>query len=151
MNNTHARARRLGRETTSREVCPSCPRNFSLTAAGLMRTHGPVLAIQQWLYRTACSPEASHTGPQGTDNLASLPLPPAASSDHHSRQSPLRPIPPASVLKSIPRDSREQAGMRLSTILEGVVSKNNVSAWERLLHFSVHYLKVPSWCGHNWS
>ena len=43
--------------------------------------------------------------------------------------------------------------MKLTTILEGVVSMNDVSALERLLHFSVHVpcLKVPSRCSRNGS
>ena len=41
--------------------------------------------------------------------------------------------------------------MKLATILEDVVSKNDVTAWERLLHFSVRCLRTPARCGRNWS
>jgi len=39
--------------------------------------------------------------------------------------------------------------MKLATVLEDVVSKNDVTAWERLL--SVRCLRTPAWCGRNWS
>ena len=41
--------------------------------------------------------------------------------------------------------------MKPATILEDVVSKNDVTAWERLLHFSVRCLRTPARCGRNWS
>ena len=55
------------------------------------------------------------------------------------------------VLKRIPRASRDQAGLKLATILEGVVSRNDAPAWERLLLFSTRCLRVPARCGRRWS
>ena len=125
-----------------------------MTAAGLIRTHGPVDKRCPGSCRLPApgTSEVSHTvGPRGTDHPSLPPLPPATQLNHRSHQSPLKPIPPVRILKWIPRASREQAGMKLTTILEGVVSKNDVSAWERLLHFSARCLRVPTRCGRNWS
>ena len=47
--------------------------------------------------------------------------------------------------------SRDQAGLKLATILEAVFSRNDVPAWERLLHFRTRCLRVPTRCGHRWS
>ena len=139
-----------------RAACSGCLRSFSLTAAGLIRTHGPVDnrcpgSRKLPAARPASTSEASQSGPCGTDHPAPPPLPPAVRLDHHSPQPPLRPIPPVRVLKRIPRASRGLAGMKLASILEDVVSKNDVTAWERLLHFSVRCLRTPARCGRNWS
>ena len=62
--------------------------------------------------------------------------------DHHSSEPPLSPIASVRVLKRIPRASREQAGLKPATVLEGVVSKNDVPAWERVLHFGTRCLRL---------
>ena len=110
-------------DATSRGVCPSCLRSFSLTAAGLIRTHGPVDkrcpgSCNPPVARTDCSSDANHTRPRCTDDLVGLPLPSAARSDDESLQFPLTLVPPVRVLKWIPKASREQEGRMLTTILE---------------------------------
>ena len=136
--------------------CSGCLRSFSLTAAGVIRTHGPVDnhcpgSRKPPVAGPASTPEASHSGPHGTNHPAPPPLPPAARLNHHLPEPSLRPIPLVRVLKRIPRATRELTGMKLATILEDVVSKNDVTAWERLLHFSVRCLRTPARCGRNWS
>ena len=141
----------MASDAVLRAVGSGCLGSFSLTAAGLICTHGPVDnrcpgSRKPPVAGPASTPEASHSGPHCTDHPAPPPLPPAAWLNHHSPQPPLRPIPPVRVLKWIPRASREHAGMKPATILEDVVSKNDVTAWERLLHFSVRCLRTPARC-----
>ena len=135
-------------------VCSVCRRSFSLTAAGLIRAHGPTDnrcpgSREPPLAGPRRSPAASDLdpsdpGPRFTSPAEGLP-------GHHSPEPPLRPIPSVRVLKRIPRASRDQAGLKLATILEGVVSRNDAPAWERLLLFSTRCLRVPARCGHRWS
>ena len=61
---------------------------------------------------------------------------------HHSSEPPLSPIASVRVLKRIPRACRDQAGLKPATVLEGVVSKNDVPAWERVLHFGTRCLRL---------
>ena len=63
--------------------------------------------------------EAWDPGPRGASQMAD-------GRDHHSSEPPLSPIPSVTVLKSIPRACRDQAGLKPATVLEGVVSKNDV-------------------------
>ena len=60
----------------------------------------------------------------------------------HSSEPPLSPIASVRVLKRIPRACRDQAGLKPATVLEGVVSKNDVPAWERVLHFGTRCLRL---------
>ena len=59
----------------------------------------------------------------------------------HSSEPPLIPIASVRVLKRIPRACRDQAGLKPATVLEGVVSKNDVPAWERVLYFGTQCLR----------
>ena len=66
-----------------------------------------------------------------------------------SSQPSLTSVPPVRILKRIPRASREQAVTKLAAIWGSVVGNNNFGACERLFHFSVRCLRVPTRCGHN--
>ena len=69
---------------TSQRVCPSCLKSFSMTAVGLIRSHGPLdkHVLPSFLARTECSSDASNTRPRGIDNLAYSPLSLVACSDN---------------------------------------------------------------------
>ena len=52
------------------------------------------------------------------------------------------PVPRTTILKRIPKASREQCGRKLATILNAIVSKNDRPAWERLFRFSLRCLRA---------
>ena len=79
--------------------------------------------------------EAWDPGPRGASPMAH-------GRDHHCSELPLSPIASVRVLKRIPRTCRDQAGLKPATVLEGVVSKNDVPAWERVLHFGTRCLRL---------
>ena len=56
----------------------------------------------------------------------------------------VNPIPyPVKLLRRIPRASRELAGLRLASILESVVERNDVDSWRRLFHFGTRCFRAP--------
>lgn len=50
------------------------------------------------------------------------------------------------VLKWIPKGARQQCLGKFCSIVDEVVAKNSVAAWERLLHFPTRCLHVPPRC-----
>ena len=66
-------------------------------------------------------------------------------------QTPFQAPPRVRVLKKIPRSSRNSAAGKLSSILDDVVSANDISSWTRLLYFASRCLKVPKHGGRRWS
>ena len=143
----------------TRAVCSLSLRFFSLTAADLIRTHGPVVNRCSGSLRPpgpelSVSPSllvSSHSACIGTAQLASGPSQ-ASSSAPLPDPCSIQPfLAPVRILKRIPSTSRELAGTKLATILGGVAGNNDLDTWERLFHFSVHCLRVPTRCGRNWS
>ena len=121
-------------------TCSVCFRPMTITAAGLVRQHGPLRARcpgsrqppanptqppQAALSRTGRSPDATPTGSTAFQPAC---LPPGAT---------------VKILKRIPKASRLSAGRKLATILEAVVSKNDHASWDRLFRFSSRCLRAP--------
>ena len=79
--------------------------------------------------------EAWDPGPRGASPMAD-------GRDHHSSEPPPSPISSMIVLKRISRACRDQAGLKPATVVEGVVRKNDVPAWERMLHFGTRCLRL---------
>ena len=55
------------------------------------------------------------------------------------------------VLKCFSMASREQAGKKLATILDCIVSRNDHASWEHLLLFSTRCFRHPGREGRRWS
>ena len=125
--------------------CAVCRRYISVTAAGLIRQHGPL--------RSRCPGSHQHPGPDpgvspplsqqplGPEGMRTAPLPYSQTSSD-TQQCPLKCL--VKVLKQIPRLEREQAASKLAVILDSIVSKNDYTSWSRLLQFSTWCLHVPA-------
>jgi len=132
-------------------LCSFCLRPFTITAAGLTRTHGPV--------NDRCPGSSQLPGVRAPVLASAVPTSsprasvPCPSSQGEPPSSPfiLKPVPKIKILKRIPRASREPVKLKLVTILESVVSNNSPDSWERLLHFSGRCLRVPPRGGRRWS
>ena len=135
---------------TSLRPCAVCCRLISVTAAGLIRQHGPLPS------RCPGSHQQPGSGPSVSAPLSQQPHCPdgmhAASRPPHrlSTDSQQRPLPPkclVKILKRIPHASREQAAAKLAKILDAIVSKDghddHVSC-DRLLQFSAQCFRVPA-------
>ena len=136
-------------------LCAVCRRPISLTAAGLVRLHGPVASrcpgsrcpptLSQVPPRIPPSSSARSPGLQGVDSSQPSTQPP---------QPPLEappPLPPrcsVKIIKRIPRASRGLAGAKLASILERVVRDNDHASWDHLLRFGSRCLRVPARGGH---
>ena len=116
--------------------CVVCHRSISVTAAGLVRLHGPV--------RSRCPGSRKPPLSQVSSNIFSQPPirgPYAGNSPQDSLDLP--PAPSRKLLKRIPRGSREACAYKLTTILEATVRQNDVASWDRLLHFAACCLYAP--------
>ena len=160
-----------------RGVCVVCLRSISLSASGLVHVHGstdnrcpgsnqqpqrapmdPPLRQQTPLPQsqpqpTPASQEAPSLSLSPQSAVASPPVDASVGTASGPTQSPVPPTftwqtPRVRMLRRIPRASRDQASAKLTTILEGVVGSNSVTAWERLPYFSVCCLRVPPRGGH---
>ena len=60
-------------------------------------------------------------------------------------------VKPAWILKRIPRLSRPSAARKFAAIVEQVVSRNDVPAWDRLLQFPRRCLRLPQRGGKRWN
>ena len=111
----------------SRAQCPICRRTMPLTRAGLIRVHGPV--------EDRC--------PGSRKPPSSLPL------RENTPTEDFRPRRPSvSILKRIPRASRDLSARKLASILDLVTTDNTVASWDRLFHFASRCLRVPKRGGH---
>ena len=131
----------------SSAACAVCRRTISVTAAGVVRVHGPV---------TLRCP-GSRRLPTTTEALASSSVSRGLQHDEpvtHPSQPLLDasfPLPPRCefrVIKRIPRASRALAGSKLASILDAVTRENDHASWNRLLRFCSRCFKVPSRGGH---
>ena len=125
--------------------CAVCRRHISITAAGLIRQHGPL--------RNRCTGSHQQPGPgpgfspllsqqpHGPERMRTAPLP-SSQTSLDTQQCPMKCS--VKILKRIPRSSREQAASKLAVILDAVVSKNDHISWVRLLQFSARCLHVPA-------
>ena len=112
-------------------VCSVCLRPMQVTAAGVIRVHGPI--------RSRCP--GSHLPPRVSTSQASMPTSAGPPSDSPSEDLP-RPEPPISVLhhpllpsefpvsslktlKHIPQAAREHAARKLAAILDFVTVHNS--------------------------
>ena len=133
-------------------VCSLCRRFFSLTAAGVIRTHGLVVnrcseSHQPPGLGLSVSPSllaSSHSTCVGTAQLASGPSQASSSAPPPDLCSFQPLVPPVRILRGIPRASRELEGMKPAAILGSVARNNDLDAWEKLFHFSERCLRVPT-------
>ena len=123
-----------------------------MTAAGLICTHGPVVNHCSGSHQLpgpglSVSPRLLASSPStcvGTAQLASGPSQASSSAPPPDLCSFQPFLPPVRILRGIPRASRELEGIKPAAIL-GDVARNNIwDAWERLFHFSVCCLRVPT-------
>ena len=132
-------------ESRSSAACAVCCRIISLTAAGVVRFHGPVALRCPGSRRPPTTTEAllsssSSRGLQRDDPGGQPSQPPLEA---------LLPLPlRCEVRIRIPRASRAQAGTKLASILEAVTRANDHASWDRLLRFCLRCFKVPSRGGH---
>ena len=132
---------------SSPSSCSVCHRQIAVTAAGLIRQHGPVSA------RCLGSRQ-----PPATQALHSAARDLPTDSDDDESVSTALPVgsclpsrPSVKILKCIPKASRVSAGKRMAAILKDVVGKNDHASWVRLLRFSARCLRHPGRGGRNWS
>ena len=127
--------------------CAVCCLLISVTAAGLIRQHGPL--------RNRCPGSRKQPGPGSQSGvLSSLSQQLHGAVGMHAASSLSSQIPTVTqrcplplkclvkILKRIPRASREQAASKLATILDAIVSNSNHTSWCRLLQFSVRCFHV---------
>ena len=136
-------------------VCSVCLRSMSVTSAGVVWIHGPG--------SSRCPGSGRPPKTSNGDNGASVsvfssprgqgrePPPSAADSQGEQLSSQFSFKPRVKIVKRIPRASRDLVRSKLTSLLEGVVSSNAISSWERLLHFSARCLIVPPRGGRRWS
>ena len=118
--------------------CAVCCRLISVTAAGLIRQHGPL--------RNRCPGSRQQPGPGSQSGVSSsLSQQPHGAVGMHAASSSSSQIPTVTqhcplplkcsvkILKRIPRASREQAASKLATILDAIVSNGDHASWCRLL------------------
>ena len=124
-------------------VCSVCLRSISLTAAGLIRVHGPVHQrypgsgkppkpnVSSWVL------PGNVGAPDGPAYV--LQVPRAADSG----LSLLCNVPPVKLIDRIPSAARYQCGVKFTAILSDVIETNSLASWDRLLHFPSRCLRLP--------
>ena len=113
-------------------TCSVCHRQIAVTAAVLIRQHGPVSARCQGSRQPpALSVQSDHLSSAATPILAEVRAPDSAALSSLS----LPPRPMVKILKCLPKASRESAGKKLATILGGVVSKHDHDSLVKLRSF----------------
>ena len=132
----------------SSAACAVCCRTIAVTAAGVVRVHGPV---------TMRCP-GSHRPPTTTEAIASSSVSRGLQCDapimHPSQPLSVSsfPLPPRCVfrvIKRIPRASRALIGSKLASVFDAVTRENDIASWNRLLRFCLRCFKVPSRGGHH--
>ena len=126
---------------SARQVgCSVCFRPFAVTAAGMIRIHGPVRA------RCPGSRRPPVSGGVGNEEAGDPPRAPTSDIVLTSSTTAAAGLPPRStekILKRIPKASRLQAGRKMATILEDIVWRNDHAAWDRLARFPSRCLRAP--------
>ena len=148
----------MSAQVGSAPSCPVCRRTIAVTAAGLLRQHGPVSARCPGSRQPPAAPIDVSSQP-ATDSPPSY----SASSGHEANfddeaatpHTPYSlPLPPKAlgrILKCLPMASRDLAGKKFAAILDAVVSRNDHASWDRLLRFSSRCLRHPGRGGRRWS
>ena len=158
--------------------CAVCRRYISVTAAGLIRQHGPLRSrcpgshqepgpgpgVSPSLSQRPHGPEGMHTAPlpssltsSDTDiQQCSRPATRTTKNDKHEQPvtpSVGRPGPMVSsgILKRVPRGAKDLAARKLASTVENVVTGNDPLMWKRLFYFSSRCLKIPRRGGRRWS
>jgi hypothetical protein len=115
--------------------CSVCFRPMTVTAAGLIRQHGPLCARCPGS-RLILSPLRCHSQRHVVKEpsihlllLLVFPCLPRWTSS-------------VKILKRIPKASRLLAGRKLASILEAIVGKNDHDSWDRLFRFSSRCLRA---------
>ena len=127
--------------------CSICFRSISVTAAGLIRCHGPVGNRCLGSGKSRKQLNAVLSPPSPVSNKDSTPLPracPTTSSASVVACEFIESILAVRVLERIPKAARHQCRLKLTTILEAVVRGASVDAWKRLFRFSMSCLRVPA-------
>ena len=128
--------------------CSVCHRAISVTAAGLVRLHGPVHSRCPGSHKPpALQIQSTPSHPPGDsgDNCGLSP------SQYHSPSPVLPPRSTVAILKRIPCVCREASAKELASILEVIVRLNNHLSWYRLLRLATRCFHVSSRGGHRWS
>ena len=122
-----------------------CLCSISCTAAGNVRTHGPLSSCcQGYGLPPRQAPPRTELRANDSTSPVTLPLPPGSmpSLSQHDSYS-MQGIPPVRVLKFIPKTVRDLSTLKLSSILDDIVCSNTPQAWECLFLFPSHCLRVP--------
>ena len=121
-------------------TCSICFRPMTITAAGLVRQHGPLRARCPGSHQP---PANSTQPPQAVLSRSGRPLVAPLTGSATFQPTCLPPRATVKILKRIPKASRLSAGRKLATILEAVVGKNDHASWDRLFRFSSRCLRAP--------
>ena len=136
----------------AKALCSVCLRVLSVTATGLIRSHGPVGDRCPGSRKPPKQPDASPRltqsgsgrGPSsGLSPTASLGVRSAASVVSMDLAASFGPFPAARTLGRIPKAARYQCRAKLTTIMEEVVGENSIDAWNHLFQFPTCCLRMP--------
>lgn len=121
-------------------------RDISITSTGLIRTHGPLRDRCLGSGKLPKQPNAaSSQSSRCSGGTARLPrVRPTISPLSDVANASLEPIVAVQVLDRIPKVARHQCRLKLTTILNAVVSLNSVDAWNRLFQFPTRCLRMPA-------
>lgn len=119
-------------------ACSVSHHHIQLTAAGLIRQHGPIAA------RCGGSHQLPASLPASANSKALFSTPTVTQ--------PLLSIPhePTFCQKTCLANKEDTSGIeglcgsKLTSILFSIVSKNDIEAWNNLFHFNSHCLRLPS-------
>ena len=127
-------------------MCAICLRPMPIRKDGFIRVHGPHKDRCPGSGRPPRTVDGRSTIQPGlsTSEASSDDLGHGEQSDTTTTPLTIPSCPPnISVLRRIPRDSREKTSAKLTTVLDQVVGHNDRSAWERLLLFPIRCLRDP--------
>ena len=122
-----------------RARCAVCRRSLCVNKAGLIHPHGPI--------NNRCLGSSKPPADCISETVLSsaLPAPPDVAASPGS-SSWVRST--NKILKRIPRASRPFAASRLASILDGICTRNDSKAWDRLFCFPSRCLRAPKRGGH---
>ena len=114
----------------------------SITAAGLIRHHGPV---GDRCPASGKPPKLLNAAsPSPACNEDPIPSPCVCPTTSSCAPVSCEPIPTVQVLERITRAARHQCRLKLTTILEATVRENTVDTWNRLFHSPTRCLPMPA-------
>ena len=126
-----------------RGYCSTCHRAIALTASGVIHCHGP--------RDSRCQGSGL---PPGSSVVATTILHSAKPQSNTSQQPPVSNTSlgrfRGSIIKRIPKASRNRCGKKLAAILGAIVADNSYGAWYRLLRFGDRCLRKPRRGGKRW-